>query len=68
LLGSGCKQQTTGSCEFSVRYAPFLSQTVDELVFRDILSNRGEDVYRKALDNSLRIATILAEPPSTPLL
>ena len=61
LLGATSSQQT-GTCEFSVRYAPFSSQAIGELVFRDILSNRGEDVYRKSLENSLRIADVLEEP------
>ena len=61
ILGATSPEKASGSCEFSVRYTPFFSEEVDELVFRDILSNRGEDVYRAALENSLRIADAISE-------
>ncbi len=64
FLGAAASKEGADSCEFSVRYAPFLSQTVDELVFRDILSNRGEEIYRRSLEASLRLAEIIAAPAS----
>lgn len=64
ILGATGSPSENTSCEFSVRYAPFRSLARDELVFRDILSNRGEEVYRRSLENSIRMADVYDLPSS----
>lgn len=56
ILGATSPEKSSGTCEFSVRYAPFYSEGVEELVFKDILSNRGEDVSHLSLENAVSIA------------